>query len=62
MEESKEWADYSLEELQEVLDDLYAEHKNVTDKSLRKQVKKNYKELAMIYNKRVKFEAYKVDL
>ena len=62
MEESKEWVDYSLEELQDFLENLYEKHKTFTDKGEKKQVKKNWKEIATIYNKRVRFEAYKEDL
>ena len=53
-EEERKLEDYSLVELQEYIDDLCEQAKEGN----RTELRKKYKEVALLYNKKMNFEAY----
>lgn len=58
-EEERSLSDYSLIELGEYADILFERGRNIEDRESKKIIKKKYKEVALAYNKRSNFEAYK---
>lgn len=61
MEEEKNLEDYSLDELQEALENLFEKYHKFEGDS-KKKVAKNYSNIAKIYNKKVNFAAYRTSL
>ncbi len=53
---------YTLVELQHYLDVLYFRYEQSKSKEEMKTLRKQWREVAPIYNRRVQYEAYKIEL